>query len=398
MRARRWIRPLFCGLFFLCFALARSAALGLENQSFASLRTLVLSRALTAGEGVGIQEKELAQEHPVRFVLWSQQTGVFVENRELNRSALCGAVALWGDSGFLISSTVPLTEDDWEGCLLDKSTSMTLFGNPNPAGSEVVLSGKKYIVRGVLESERPLAVVLAQNEALDRLTLRVPEGDPPQQTIDSFTLRNGISGEQCDPGMWVGLGKALSLLPAAVLMLGVIGRNIRSAFSPEAGRLRFWACIALAGGAWFLLLWLTGFRFQLPEDMIPNKWSDFDFWSRLLAEKRETLVQDLTREKTVLELAVLLPALRAGAFGVLAALLVPLLPRPATPLGVWTCCAAGAVMAFAAAVFMDPALAHDRSLWLALPAAVGCRWIGQLLERGSWKGDVGSRDLLKTEN
>lgn len=388
MRAGRWIRAGLCGLFFLCFALARSAALELEARDIGGLQTLTLGWGLTGQDGADMLEREQSQERPSAFVLWGQQEGALAENRGLNRTAICTQITLWGSSQLLLGSTAPLAEDDQAGCLLDRGTAMALFGDPAPVGSVLTLSGREMTVRGVVETDQPLVAVLARagDGGLDRVTLRTPEGDHPRLAAEGFAARNGLSGSWSRPDGWVWLARAMSLLPVAVLLLSVIIRCISAAFSPRAGRVRFWCGIALAGALWFILLWLTEFRFQLPEEMIPNKWSDFDFWGRLFQEKREELVRGLSAGRTAPELAVVLPALRAAGFGLLAAAAAPFMPRPARPAGLWVCCAAGALMAFAAALWLDPALAHDRALWLALPAAFGARWAAGAVRESTGHG------------
>ncbi len=371
MRAGKWARAIACGLFFLCFALSRAAALELEDRELKGLRALALDWALTGQTGADMQEQERLRERPVSFVLWGQQDGALAENRELNRNAGCGLITLRGNSKLLLDSAAPLGDDDLDGCLLDTDTAMELFGVPEPVGSKVTINGRLMTVRGCFQAGRPLAAVWAGTGegGLDRLTLRTPEGEHPRLAAQDFAARNGLSGTWSQPGDLAALARGISLLPAALLLLGALARSISAAFAQPVGRVRFWLYAALAGGLWFSLLWLTEFSFQLPEEMIPNRWSDFDFWGRLFAEKREELVQAMSAAKTVPELELILPLLRAAAFGLTAALLAPLLPRPSGARDLWLWCAAGAVMAFAASLLISPALAHDRALWLTLPAA-----------------------------
>ncbi len=379
MRAGRWIRLAFCALFFLCLVLARSAAVSLENQSLSGLCTLTLDGERTGQDGADMRAAEQEKERPAAFVLWGQQTGVFVGNQDLNRSAICSLITLWGDSSLLYTANVPLAEEDREGCLIDEATAMTLFGSAAPIGSMVTISGDQRTVRGILDASRPLVVVRAglQEDGMNRVTLRVPEGSPLRQAAEDFALQNGLFGQWSQPGAWAGLAKVVSPLPVVVVLFGVIVNLLKTGYSAQSGRIQFWINILLAGGAWFLLLWLVQFRFQFPEEMIPNRWSDFNFWGRLFTEKKEELLQSLAAEKTVVEVMIFLKVMQAGFFGILALLMIPLLPRPATPAGLWLSCAAGALLAFGAVVFLDSGLAHDRAVWLTLPAGFTGRWLSQ---------------------
>lgn len=383
MRAGRWLRAAVLGLFMLCLAMGRSAAMALEGRDLAGIRTLTLNWSLTGQDGIGIGEREQGQERVVKFVLWGQQDGVIVENPDLNRMGICAKISLRGESWLLQGGEAVLTEDDLTGCLMDRETAKMLFGLPDPIGCTVTVDGQERIVRGVTESAQPLVmVVAAANESgLDKLTLRVPEGESTKLTSEEFASRNGLFGTWGQPEAWANGSRALSLLPAAVLVLGVILWYVRAAFSPDAGRVQFWLCIVLAGAAWFALLWLTEFSFQLPQDMIPNKWSDFDFWGQLFREKREEAFRLISSSKTLPELELIMPAIQAACWGIAGALLVPLLPKPASARELWICCALSALLAFWAAMTIDPALAHDRVLWLALPAGLIGRWGTGLYDR-----------------
>lgn len=390
MRAARFVRAAVCILFFLCFALSRAAALELEGRSLDGLGMLTLDRALTGREGADMGERERTRERPAAFVLWGQQDGVLIENRELGRRAVCGLLSLRGDSQLLLGYGASLEEDDLEGCLLDSGTAMTLFGVPEPVGSRVSIDDRQYTVRGCFQTRQPLAAVRAgaREGGLNRLTLRTPQGEHPRLAAEDFAARNGLSGAWSRPGDLAALAKGFSLLPVAVLLLDLLARSAGAALSQPVGRWRFWLYAALAGGFWFALLWLTEFSFQVPEEMIPNRWSDFDFWGRLLSQKQEELAQILSAAKTGPELELIMPMLSSVGFGALAALLALLLPRPSDAGQLWLWCAAGAVMAFGASVIRSPALAQDRALWLTLPAVFGGRWLLDRVRRIKWRFSV----------
>lgn len=369
-----WLRGGVCCLFVLCLALARAAALELEGLGLEGIRVLRLHYPASALDAKRIMEDERLEEHPVSFALWGQRESAYIMNTGLGRSAFCDVVELCGSSGLVFASGAPLPEDEPDCCLLDRATALELFGSASP-GSAVSVAGAEYRVCGILESSRPVIVVPGSQQAqLSCLTLRAPEGDPPKMAAEAFAQRHGLLGELSEPGLPALLGRGASMLPAVFLLLGVIGRSTGAAMSPRAGRLGFWLGLGLAGAVWFLLLWVTDFSFWVPQEMIPNKWSDFDFWGQLLEEKRVELIDAVSRGQTAPELAVLLPVLRAGAWGLLGAALTPLLPRPKTWAQAWVWCAAGGALAFMAAVYLEGGLSRDKALWLTLPVGMLGRW------------------------
>ena len=381
-KLRLWLRGGACCLFVLCLALARCQALWLDRLGLEGLRVLRLSRPLSGAQGERMEEDERQEEHPVSFALWGQRSGVMVKNPQLERYAVCEAVSLCGNSQLVFPSAVSLAGGQADSCLIDRATAVKLFGSPRPLGAAVEIGGTKYALCGVFESVQPVVLIPArpQEQELNHVTLRTPQGDPPKQAADSFARRHGLAGELSDPGFLAMLARGLSLLPAAAILLGVVVRGARAALC--GNWLRLCLGLALAGGFWFLTLWLCGFRFWIPEEMIPNKWSDFDFWGRLFEEKQAQLLDSFTRGQTVFELAVILPLLRAGFWGILGAALTPLLPQPKTGAQAWIWCVAGALLAFMAAVYLGDGLSGDMVLWAALPAGLLGRFSTFLLRDG----------------
>lgn len=391
-----WLRGGACCLFVLCLALARLPALELDEMDLDRLRVLHLYSPLSGLDGARIQEEEQMEEHPVPFALWGQQSGIMALNPALGRSAACDVVTLWGNSQLVFPSPLSLPVQETASCLIDCSTAMSLFGSSRPVGSTVSVGGKDYTLRGIVESSQPVVLIPASSldKSLTHLSLQVPEGDSPKWAAESFAQRHGLLGEFKEPALPARLGKGLSMLPAAVLLLCAIGQSARAALSYPTGRIRFWVGLALAGALWFLLLWLTDFHFQLPEDMIPNKWSDFDFWGQLLEEKQAELRSSLSRGQTAPELAVLLPVLGAGFWGLLGAVLTPLLPRPKTALEAWIWCAIEAGLICMAAVHLDGGLSRDALLWLALPVGTLGRWAAFFLSSRTEDKKLPAEDKL----
>lgn len=380
MRARV-PRALACVAFLLCFALGRSSAKSLEGLP--DLRILDMDRALTGGEAQELLDREAEEEEPAAVTLWGQLAGETAENPDLSRQARVEVLLLRGSSGRVATSSAPLTGDDAEGCLLSESAAQALFGSGEPVGGQVSWAGRTLTVRGIAAGEEPLLLARAgdRDPYLDHLTLQPPPGNGTARFLEAFRQRRQLAGRWNTPGLWAGLARAGSLLPAWVMLLSVVFPLIRGAFAAGRYPARFLACLLAAGGVWFFLLWAVEFSLQIPTELLPGKWSDFDFWGRLYQDARRDLRAFLAAEKTEVHLAVLLPALRACGLGAAAALLFPAALGRARPRGreLWLGCAGMACFCFFASVRLDPALAGDRALWACpagyLGAAAGARWL-----------------------
>ncbi len=382
---RRWGRPVLCALLFLCLALSRSAAKRLEL--IPRLYTTSLSGFPLTGEAAhAMEEREAEEQRPAAFTLWKEEKEQALENPDLSRSAAASVISLSGSSTLLFSSSAPLLSGDTEGCLLDEITAQSLFGSPDPVGAALFYGGRRLTVRGVIETERPLLLCQAEQktEGLTRLTLRPPEGAPIRDFLAEFSSRHGLSGSWASTDTWKGLARFCSLLSPFLFFLSLFFPLLKAAFSSTEFPASFFLCLLTAGAVWFFMLWITEASFQLPEEFLPNKWSDFDFWGDLWQQKKEELLLFLTMEKTEFELRLLLPALRALLFGLLSLMLFPFSLRkgkPKTGRGLWLWCAFALLLPFFASLFLDPALAKDRLLWLCLPTYLALSFLCQALLR-----------------
>lgn len=70
-------------------------------------------------------------------------------------------------------------------------------------------------------------------------------------------------------------------------------------------------------GAVILLAVYLRFQVNIPEDMIPTKWSDFDFWRRLFEQKREYILNWIKCEKLAPEMLYIQKTVRTVSWFVL---------------------------------------------------------------------------------
>lgn len=382
---RRWGRPALCALLFLCLALSRSAAKSLE--SLPSLYTTSLSGFPLTGElAQAMADRETEEQRPASFAVWKEEKEQALENPDLNRSASASVISLSGSSTLLFPSSTPLLAEDTEGCLLDKATAQSLFGSSAPVGAPLSFRGRTLTVRGIVEANRPLLLLRAgpKEEGLDHLTLHPPEGIPLRDALTEFGSRHGLSGSWAATDTWKGFARFFSLLAPFLFFLSLLFPLLKAAFSTVEFPAPFLFCLLTSGALWFFMLWVTEASFRLPEDFLPNQWSDFDFWGQLWQQKKEELLLFLTMEKTEFDLSLLLPALQALFFGLLGVLLFPLSlgkAKPNTGRGLWLWCAFPFFLSFFASLFLDSALAKDRLLWLCLPLYFAFSCFSQALLR-----------------
>ena len=367
MKALR--RLLLPGLFFLCLFLSSTASQ--QIQELPNLYTLIQEeRTFTGKEALEMQRKEAMESDPVPFAVWGQESEKPVSNPSLGRTAYPAVLTLCGPSFLLYSSSAPLLTEDTEGCLLDRTTAQELFGTSKAVGNTLNYQNRILTVRGILEGDAPILLLqaLPEDSDMSRVSLSIPSGTAPHKFLTEFVNRHGLSGQWSSLRFWSELAHAGTLLAPAVLLLSALFSLLKTTFTALEFPLPFLACLLLCGLSWFLLLWLCEFSFQLPEDFIPTKWSDFEFWSRLWKSKGDELVLLLTSEKLGPELPLFLNSLKAIGFGLLAVFLYPIsLPRLSMQQnrGLWGTTVFFLLLAFCSVVFTGtPTFAENKLLWL----------------------------------
>lgn len=239
--------------------------------------------SLTKADYENIQETQEKEESACMYALWGKTDGMEVEEMQWGRRS---SVAVWkvrGDLEVLFTGSARLLEQDLQGCYLDAETARELFGSTEVIGSEVECAGRRLTVRGILEGEKGLLVIRpGEEERTDRITLE----DISSSECESFLMRYGISGTAVS-GAFLGeiLQIFLFLFPVCLVL-----RFFRSLKGGRADVLRWILLLVLL----YLLLRLL----EIPETMIPDKWSNFQFWREWWESAESHAAAYMAQEKT----------------------------------------------------------------------------------------------------
>lgn len=254
------------------------------------------SALLTKADYENIQEIQEKEESDLSYALWRKTDGLTAENPKWNRTA---SVSLWtvrGSLEVLLDQPVTLQEDDIKGCYLDAETARELFGSTEVIGSEIACGDRIFTIRGILQGEKALVVVRPrQAECTDRVTLANATG----LEAERFQMRYGIEGTVANPFFLRGILQMLLFLFPAGLALSFPKKN---------------------GFRWlllFCLLCLFVRQVQIPETMIPDKWSNFQFWADWWKAAGENIVVYVQQEKTGRELSQIVCFLKGAICSVL---------------------------------------------------------------------------------
>ena len=277
---------------------------------------------------------------------YGQQT---VSNKDLAREITAGVVLVDGDSSLLIRSEGELLKEDVTGCLLSSEAAWQLFGETGVAGGQVVVGKIPLNVRGIFESEENIVLVPAavflitetkQPEnaeegavpeeeenafAYDKLAMK-PDLSPALrlENVRAFENRWSLGAEKTDCLIYDRLSVFLTwLVPAAALIL-ILAMAASRIWQSRRFPFRLLLYILALIIVLFVFRLICGQRFSFPVDLIPSRWSDFDFWGETLTTFKSSMAHILFMDKSDYELSYYKPlsALAAWALGGLACFLL----------------------------------------------------------------------------
>ena len=249
------------------------------------------------------------------------------ENPGLARKSQVLAMGLLGDASLYSWRCNALSQDDREGCILDKKTALELFGSENCIGSIVKLGEKNYQVRKVVPwSQRVILFHPTEKEMVfTRVFVRTKNGESREKAADRFLMSYGLWGTLVEDEWLEAVCKIVLVFCPAVWtvllfqFLCVKQKKYVKQKKAEKHTIAYWLCSAgmviAAGG----LLFLICCNLRVPADWLPDRWSDFGFWKRRISEEGEKFCWYLILPKTVPQAERMMQAMRvlgfsAGAF------------------------------------------------------------------------------------
>lgn len=258
---------------------------------------LLETNPMTRKEVLAVLEAEKEQENPYTFAAWTQQEEVSIQNRELNRSCMAAAVQICGRSDILVKGSTWIDEEDTDGCLIDEKTAEQLFGSTAIVGMKITIDGQEKTVRGILYGVSDVVVCEADDlTMLTALQVAMDSEIRYEEIRQEFMMRNSITGRFLKMDILYQTGTLLALLIPFCTgwsILWFIWKRAWGLRAQSEGML-YGALAAL--GTFFLFYFLIA-KLEIPRDIIPTKWSDFDFWKTWWEKESESLQLLLLTEK-----------------------------------------------------------------------------------------------------
>lgn len=283
---------------------------------------------------INMKENDATLENYLPFTAVGSMDSQTFSNPDLNNTLNCQMIYIYGSSSLICSASGELLSDDLHGCILSSQAAWKLFGETNIIGGEIIYNDKTYYVRGVYENETPGIILPAQTVfakdeenssfagsvqpddmispggvqeiAFDKIVVK-PEGSRESGSIRSeyiqaFENRWGLSNNKTDCVIYQRLTAFFMMLLPALIFIYVMIRGLHFTYCSRYKP--FW----MIGGIFGLTVMFLAFFIicqttpSIPSDMIPNRWSDFDFWGDMIETFKTSIQHILFLNKSEIEL------------------------------------------------------------------------------------------------
>ena len=219
---------------------------------------------------------------------WLEKSSQVVINPDLEKSAdKLDILIIKGLSNLIIRGSM-LFSDDLEGCLIDEDTSYKLFGSSNCVGREIKYNDRKLIVRGILKGSKANMMVQAAKDSTEALYgLTIDGTDFTLNKIEDFKFKFGIEEMDISGSIYYKISKFIAMIfpiiALTLILIKIISYLIKSKNKPILCAIYVFMIFSVL----FIFFKATDIKISIPLDMIPNKWSNFEFWSKMGKEYKE---------------------------------------------------------------------------------------------------------------
>lgn len=256
------------------------------------------------------------------LVGWREESLQVANNPDLNRTAKELSVLLINGSSNLLVKGSMLFKDDKEGCLIDSETSFKLFGSNNSLGKTIIYGDRSLVVRGLLKGTKAnIMLQLPEDSNLSLNGLTIDGTEFSLNKINEFKSQFGIEEMAISGGIYYMLAKAIAMIFPILALILILIKIIVSAFKSKNKPILLGIYIIMSIASVFIVFKVTKIHISIPLDIIPNKWSDFDFWSKMLKEYYDKIQYVMYMKKSGVDIYNIENLLKSVLFSILTIIL-----------------------------------------------------------------------------
>ena len=252
-----------------------------------------------------MQQEEKDKDNSLAFTGWYEKEKQSVLNNNLNRTIESNIIFICGNS-YLIAEGPILFEDDIKGCLIDEETAYKLFGSYDVIGNTIIYDNREFIIRGIHRAMEDTIIMQAEIDSKDKIQgLLIDISNDGIEKVKHISERYGMKEYGVNSAVYYNLGKmCTSLLPLIILLI-IICSALKKAIEIKDRPILFILSIMM------IILWIaiffsiTRYKISIPIDILPSKWSDFDYWKKFFQECIDKIKYVIYMKKYMIDIYVI---------------------------------------------------------------------------------------------
>lgn len=229
------------------------------------------------------------------IVLWNKGEKTSIKGILTDKEFYIKNIDIYGDMKYIFSNefiTGGYTyKNDYEGCIIDYNTAEKLFGSYNIIGNIILVDGNKYIIRGVLKIDDDIIMIQKtdKNIKFKNIEISFDEIKNIQEQTNNFLNANNLPqpASIIDGYFFSSVIKVLYLFPAIFLFIFITFKIVKNIYVLKGFPILFICSIVVGIMAIYILKAIINLKIDFPEQFIPSRWSDFEFWNQKIKEIKD---------------------------------------------------------------------------------------------------------------
>ena len=252
-----------------------------------------------------MQKEEKDKGNSLVFTGWHEKEKQTVLNSNFNRRVESNIIFICGQSSLVAEGPI-LFEDDINWCLIDEETAYKLFGSNDVIGNTIIYDSREFIIRGIHRAMEDTIIMQAESDSKDKIQgLLIDISNDGIKNIELISERYGVKEYGVNSTVYYNLGKmCTSMLPLIILLI-IVWSALKKAIEIKDRPVLFIFSIMMII-VWIIAFFcITRYKISIPVDILPNKWSDFDYWSKFFQECMDKIKYVIYMKKYMLDIYVI---------------------------------------------------------------------------------------------
>lgn len=249
------------------------------------------------------------------FVGFKEESSKDVYNMELGKNTQCSVIYIVGNSNVILDNT-SLYIGDSKGCIIDKKVAYALFGDYNVKGLNITYNNVEYKIRNVVDNINNSIVIEADGNSNMTMDVIALESDDDSYTQE-FMNKYGINSITSDNNIYCRFAKGISYILLVIILFVFLSKLIRIIINDKDRPIRQIIDVAISVIVCIILYKIVDVNFTFNYNLIPNEWSDFDYWGDVIRKYSENYKSIMLMKTYNIEVLPLVRSVKSIACGII---------------------------------------------------------------------------------